>query len=484
MRRAFGIEMPVRLIFDHPTPAGLAAALAPGLPAGLPPSLRRHPWRPARPLLPLRRRRQSRPPRRLPTALRSRGGRRAPCPGSPSRRRPRGRRCALSSRPGAALVHRSADAGEPALQRAARLRAGGRARPPGARPRPHRRRDPARDPARDPRPRPGGRVRRGGAGRADRPPAARRPTAGRPLGAPQRAAGGRGPLPRRRPRPRPLRPRGGAAPPRPPPRPRAAAPPAPPRPPPRRHGRMVDRRPPARAGRDSTPRRSARRPSLAPRSPLAVPRLRRLAASARSPATPSRRELAFWRDALAGAPGRARAPADRPRPESAASRGRRPPACGWRRRRRAGSRRSPAKGAGDSLHGPPCRLPDPPRADAPASRTSSSARRSRTAAGWSSSRSSASSSTPWSLRTRLDGEPDASASSSGGCARRSSAPTATRTCPFERLVEELNPERSLGRRAALPDPLRAPEHAGRERRPAGAHPRAAGRRRRAAPSST
>ena len=59
------------------------------------------------------------------------------------------------------------------------------------------------------------------------------------------------------------------------------------------------------------------------------------------------------------------------------------------------------------------------------------------------------------LRGDLAGEPR-SASCSGGCARRRSPPSRTRTLPFEKLVEELAPERTCAH-AAVPGDARAAE---------------------------
>ena len=58
------------------------------------------------------------------------------------------------------------------------------------------------------------------------------------------------------------------------------------------------------------------------------------------------------------------------------------------------------------------------------------------------------------LRADLAGEPDVPRAARAGARDVRSAPTRTRTCPFERLVEELRPERDLEPHAALPGDVR------------------------------
>ena len=92
-------------------------------------------------------------------------------------------------------------------------------------------------------------------------------------------------------------------------------------------------------------RRRRRPPGGAAAARRPVRRLRRVAARAGSPARRSARELAYWRERLAGAPATWRSPADRPRPAVAERARRSLAARPAARRRRPRSARSPRRAA-------------------------------------------------------------------------------------------------------------------------------------------
>ena len=131
---------------------------------------------------------------------------------------------------------------------------------------------------------------------------------------------------------------------------------------PHRLRRLVARRAGAASWGRSTQAFAAGRPSPLPELPLAVRRLRRLAARAPGGRRAGAAELDCWRERLAGAPAALELPTDRPRPARSrataarAAPSRSPPSCA---RRCATLARQRGR---DAVHGPAGRLPGAARA--------------------------------------------------------------------------------------------------------------------------
>ena len=156
-------------------------------------------------------------------------------------------------------------------------------------------------------------------------------------------------------------------------------------------------------------------------------------------------------------------PTDRPRPPVQTFRGGLEPRSPWRR---AGSRRrsalAPAAGR-DALHDPPRGLRGPALAATPGRTTSSSARRVANRTRREIERLIGFFVNTLVLRADLGGRADASPSSSPRVRGDALDAFAHQDLPFEKLVEELRPEREPLALADLPGHVRPPERAARRR---------------------
>ena len=180
-------------------------------------------------------------------------------------------------------------------------------------------------------------------------------------------------------------------------------------------------------------------------------------------------QLAYWQQQLAGRPAALELPTDRPRPAvqthpAARTRACALPAASWRE---AVEALAPSRGR-DAVHGAAGGVPG---AAVRGTRGQDGHRgghaRSRAARGRRSEGLIGFFVNTLVLRTDLSGDPTLPASCWRGCGRRRWGPTRTRTLPFEKLVEELQPGARPEPHPALPGDVRAAERA-RGGRPAAA----------------
>ena len=209
------------------------------------------------------------------------------------------------------------------------------------------------------------------------------------------------------------------------------------------------------------------RPSPLPALPIQYADYAALAAAAGCRARCSTAQLAYWREQLAGAPPSLELPTDRPRPAVQSFRGGGAPAAPAAP---ALARRLRALGAARRARRSSCRCSPPSRRCSsryPGRTTSSSARRSPTATGARLEGLIGFFVNTLVLRADLAGDATLRERCSAGCARRALGAYAHQDLPFERLVEELAPERDLGRTPLFQVLLRAAERARGEPRAAG-----------------
>ena len=189
-----------------------------------------------------------------------------------------------------------------------------------------------------------------------------------------------------------------------------------------------------------------------------VRRLRRLAARLAAPARCSTAQLAYWREQLAGAPPAWSCPTDRPRPAVQSCARRRPRRA---RCRRSSPRRSRALGrraGGDALHDPARRLRGAALPRYAARTTSRSARRRQPHPAGDRGADRLLRQHPGAARRpRRATRP--SASCSARVRETALGAYAHQDLPFEKLVEELRPERDLGRTPLFQVMLRPAERA-------------------------